>query len=95
MACTVEFEIENIGVAPDVEVEEDPKAVATGHDPQLEKAVAIVMEELKKNPPSEFVTPPYPNYPQRTMGSGREVASCNAGRIRWGDASGLVHPKVE
>lgn len=57
-----EFEIENIGVAPDVEVEDDPKAVAAGHDPQLEKAVAIVLEQLKKNPPAEFVVPPYPNY---------------------------------
>ncbi|HEY5329093.1 MAG TPA: PDZ domain-containing protein [Acidobacteriaceae bacterium] len=57
-----QFEIENIGVAPDVEVEDDPKAVAAGHDPQLEKAVAIVLEELKKNPPVEYVTPPYPNY---------------------------------
>lgn len=57
-----EFEIENIGVPPDVEVEDDPKAVAAGHDPQLEKAVAIVMEELKKNPPVELVVPPYPNY---------------------------------
>ena len=67
-----EFEIENIGVPPDVEVEDDPKAVAAGHDPQLEKAVAIVLEELKKNPPAEFVVPPYPNY-HKDDGLGREV----------------------
>ena len=59
-----EFEIENIGVAPDVEVEDDPKAVAAGHDPQLEKAVAIVLDELKKDPPAQFAVPPYPNYHQ-------------------------------
>jgi tricorn protease len=59
-----EFEIENHGVAPDVEVEDDPKLVAAGHDPQLEKAVSILLDELKKNPPPQFVTPPYPNYHQ-------------------------------
>jgi tricorn protease len=59
---TGEFDVENKGVAPDVEVEDDPKAIEAGHDPQLEKAVEIVMEELKKNPPQQFVVPPYPNY---------------------------------
>jgi tricorn protease len=59
-----EFEIENKGVPPDVEVEDDPKAVAAGHDPQLEKAIAILLDELKKNPPAQFAVPPYPNYHQ-------------------------------
>ena len=59
---TGQFDVENKGVAPDVEVEDDPKAIAAGHDPQLEKAVEILMEELKKNPPQQFVVPPYPNY---------------------------------
>jgi len=31
------WEIENHGVAPDIEVEMDPKAWREGHDPQLEK----------------------------------------------------------
>jgi tricorn protease len=57
-----EFDIENKGVPPDVEVEYDPKSVAAGHDPQLERAVQIVLDELKKNPPKEFAVPPYPNY---------------------------------
>jgi tricorn protease len=65
------FDIENKGVAPDVEVEDDPKSVAAGHDPQLEKAVAIVMEELKKNPPKEYAVPPYPNY-HKADGLGRQ-----------------------
>ncbi|HEX4156753.1 MAG TPA: PDZ domain-containing protein [Acidobacteriaceae bacterium] len=59
---TGEFDVENKGVSPDVEVEDDPKSEAAGHDPQLERAVAIVMEELKKNPPQQFAVPPYPNY---------------------------------
>jgi tricorn protease len=58
--------VENYGVPPDIEVEYDPKAVRTGHDPQLEKAVEVVMELLKKNPPPPPPRhPPYPNYEKR------------------------------
>jgi tricorn protease len=57
-----EWEVENIGVAPDVEVEQDPAAVRKGHDPQLERAVQIVMEELKKSPSPQMRRPKYPNY---------------------------------
>ncbi len=57
-----EFDIENKGVPPDVEVEDDPKAVAAGHDPQLERAVELLLGELKQHPPQEFPVPPYPNY---------------------------------
>jgi tricorn protease len=59
---TGQWEVENRGVAPDVEVELDPKAVRTGHDPQLEKAVSLALEELKKNPPKKPQRPEYPNY---------------------------------
>jgi len=52
--------VENVGVPPDVEVEQTPAEVINGHDPQLEKAIQIVMEELKKNPPKESKRPPYP-----------------------------------
>lgn len=53
---------ENTGVSPDVEVELDPKSVASGHDPQLERAVSIALDELKKNPPPQAHQPPYPDY---------------------------------
>jgi tricorn protease len=59
---TGEWEVENIGVAPDIEVEQDPAQVRKGHDPQLEKAVQTVMEELKKNPPPTLRRPVFPNY---------------------------------
>ena len=59
-----EFEVENHGVAPDVEVEYLPKEVSAGHDAQLERAVAIVMEQLKQHPPVTYPVPPYPNYHQ-------------------------------
>jgi tricorn protease len=56
------WEVENHGVPPDVEVEHDPYEIRRGHDPQLEKAVEIVLEELKKNPPKQPKQPEYPNY---------------------------------
>jgi tricorn protease len=57
-----EWIAENIGVAPDIEVEQDPKAVAEGHDPQLERAVSIALDQLKKNPPPGPKQPAYPDY---------------------------------
>ena len=60
-----EWEIENIGIAPDIEVEQDPALVRQGHDPQLEKGVQVVLEGLKSNPPPEFKRPPYPDYKQK------------------------------
>ena len=59
---TGEWEVENIGVAPDIEVEQDPALVRQGRDPQLEKAVETVLEELKKNPPPKLRRPAFPNY---------------------------------
>jgi tricorn protease len=57
-----EWEVENHGVAPDVEVENDPASVAAGRDPQLEKAVQLTLEALEKNPPVTPKVPAYPNY---------------------------------
>jgi tricorn protease len=60
-----EWEVENHGIAPDVEVELDPKLARAGHDPQLERAVAVALDLLKKNPPPQYVRPAYPNYHQK------------------------------
>jgi tricorn protease len=57
-----DWDVENHGVAPDVEVEITPKDWATGHDPQLEKAVALVMDSMKKNPQPVAKRPAFPNY---------------------------------
>ncbi|HTE19204.1 MAG TPA: PDZ domain-containing protein, partial [Armatimonadota bacterium] len=71
-----EWEVENQGVAPDVEVDLDPHAWLEGRDPQLEKATALVLEELKKNPPPTPRKPAYPNYHRA-----REAAARN--RSYW------------
>jgi tricorn protease len=57
-----EWEVENHGIAPDIEVENDPASVAAGQDAQLEKAVQVTLEALKKNPVVIPDHPPYPNY---------------------------------
>lgn len=52
--------VENEGVAPDIEVIDRPELVAKGQDPSLEKAVQVLMEELKKNPPHKITVPKPP-----------------------------------
>jgi tricorn protease len=47
-------------VPPDLEVEQIPSEVIKGNDPQLQKAIEIALEELKKNPPVEYKRPAYP-----------------------------------
>ncbi len=54
------FTVENVGVPPDIEVEQLPALVAQGKDPQLEKAIEVALEELARNPPKKAVKPPYP-----------------------------------
>lgn len=54
------FIVENVGVAPDVEVEQTPSEVINGRDPQLEKAIQLALQALEKDPQPEPVRPPFP-----------------------------------
>jgi tricorn protease len=54
------FGIETVGVPPDIDVEQTPKDVIAGRDPQLEAAIKVVMDELKANPPAKPKRPAYP-----------------------------------
>ena len=54
------FGIENVGIPPDIEVEQTPSEVIAGRDPQLEAAIKVVLDELKANPPAQPKRPPYP-----------------------------------
>lgn len=56
------WDIENNGVAPDIEVENLPADWREGRDPQLETAVEIALEELEKNQPARPLRPAYPQY---------------------------------
>jgi tricorn protease len=55
-----EWVIEGHGVDPDIEVENDPRSVIRGKDPQLERGVAEVMKMLKANPPKLPTRPAAP-----------------------------------
>ena len=54
------FIVENVGVPPDIEVEQTPADVIAGHDPQLEKAIEMVIAELAKDPPLAQKRRPFP-----------------------------------
>ncbi len=54
------FIVENVGVPPDIEVEQWPADVIKGRDPQLEKAIEVIMKELKNKPPQKCKRPPFP-----------------------------------
>ena len=57
--------VENVGVPPDIEVEQDPAAVAAGKDPQLDRAIEVVLEALAKSPPPK--SPQRPPFPVRVQ----------------------------
>ena len=59
---TGEFDVENKGVNPDIEVELDPALWRKGHDAQLEKGVAVALQELKDHPVPPVKRPNYPVY---------------------------------
>ena len=59
---TGEFDIENKGVKPDVEVELDPALWRQGHDPQLEKGVEVTLKLLQEHPTPPIKRPKYPVY---------------------------------
>ncbi len=64
------WDVENHGVAPDIEIDQEPKPVHDGHDPQLERAVGVAMEQMKKNPYPAPNRPAFPNYQHPTSAGG-------------------------
>jgi tricorn protease len=60
------WQVENIGVEPTVPVDNRPDLVMRGQDPQLEKAVELLMQEIKAHPkPLPERPPDLPAYPQK------------------------------
>jgi tricorn protease len=59
--------VENVGTSPDIDVENWPKDVIGGHDPQLERAVAQAMKMLQEHPVTRLTKePPPPTWGKRT-----------------------------
>ena len=61
-----DWEVEGHGVQPDYEVINKPHEMVAGRDAQLEKAIELTLEMLKKNPPRKLKKPAYPNRSDRT-----------------------------
>ncbi|MBE0537196.1 MAG: PD40 domain-containing protein [Phycisphaerae bacterium] len=55
-----EYIIEGVGVEPDIEVDNDPAKEYAGIDQQLDRAVKVILKELKTK---EKTIPPLPPYP--------------------------------
>lgn len=55
-----EWIVENRGVEPDIEVDNRPDLVIAGHDPQLDKAIEVVLEKIKEAPRTEVKRKPFP-----------------------------------
>jgi len=56
------WEIENIGLSPDIDVEDDIAALREGRDVQLETAVAVTLDALARHPVVIPPPPPWPDY---------------------------------
>ncbi|MGC9472145.1 MAG: S41 family peptidase [Bacteroidales bacterium] len=55
------FVIEGEGVVPDIVVENDPADVYKGIDAQLDTAIEVILEEIKKSPGELPPIPPFPD----------------------------------
>ena len=53
--------IEGYGVAPDIEVVDDPALMVDGSDPQLDAAISHMLDELTRNPVRHPDTPAWPD----------------------------------
>ena len=69
-----QWDVENKGRRPTSMVDLDPKSMHDGHDPQLERAVAVALQQMKDHPVPAPKRPAYPNHngpqPPSTTGAG-------------------------
>ncbi|HUV35745.1 MAG TPA: PDZ domain-containing protein [Patescibacteria group bacterium] len=56
-----EWDVEAVGVAPDIPVFDDPTLIQQGREPMLERAVEYLLGELEKHPVREVKKPPHPD----------------------------------
>jgi len=58
--------VENYGTDPDIDVDIAPQDYAAGRDPQLDKAIEVVLKQLEENPP---LKPDFGNKPDLSLPS--------------------------
>ncbi|MDD4247346.1 MAG: hypothetical protein PHO84_09370, partial [Dysgonamonadaceae bacterium] len=54
------FIVEGTGVIPDIIIENDPAEQYKGVDAQLNKAIEVILEDLRKNPVKLAPVPAFP-----------------------------------
>ncbi|HUA87718.1 MAG TPA: PDZ domain-containing protein [Bryobacteraceae bacterium] len=73
--------VENTGTSPDIDVENWPKDVIAGHDPQLERAVAEALKMLEEHPVTRMDhEPPPPTWGKRKYPLGPATGTTGAGQ---------------
>lgn len=89
------WSIENSGVQPDHEVDIMPRDWVAGRDPQLEKAVALALDSINKEPQRVVSHPPFPDYQLRLRASEgtRSEAGSTPGTREDQPDSKLVHQR--
>jgi tricorn protease len=60
----VGWNLENYGAEPDIPIDITPHEFGRGDDPQLEKAISVILKQLKDNPP---LAPEMGPHPQRNL----------------------------
>ena len=65
-----QWDAENVGISPDIDVAHDPELVRQGKDPQLERAIQEILTELKRNPVRNPKRPTYPDDYKRGQTTG-------------------------
>jgi tricorn protease len=56
-----EWDVEAVGVDPDIYVFDDPSLIQAGREPMIEKAVEYLLEELEKHPVKKVKKPAGPD----------------------------------
>ncbi len=92
-----EWDVEAVGVAPDIEVFDDPALIAAGREPVLEAAVRHLLEQLEEEPPPP--QPPAPRGPRRDKAAAAAADRTAAvspelpwPRFRGPNGTGIAHP---
>jgi tricorn protease len=55
-----QWDVENRGVEPTIEIDNLPHELIAGRDPQLEKAVEVLLKQIKEDPLKVAPAPPFP-----------------------------------
>ena len=82
-----------MGVAPDIEVDQDPARIRKGEDPQLEKAIDVALDLLAKNPTAEAGAACVPRL-QASCAYGALVGTCAAAIPCAEHAMARARPRV-